>query len=398
MSKTHNKIIDCKNYSIYNMKDKTKGSDDMLNQNDILNTFKKLVSIDSPSKCERQMCDYIKSRLDELEIDYDEDLTGEKIGGNCGNLYAYIPGEKDAEPILLSAHMDTVEPSKGKKAIVHDDGLITSDKTTVLGSDDLAGVTAVIEALDEIKQNNIHHRPIEILFSVSEETLCDGVRHFDFSRLKSKCAYVFDLNGDIGTAANKAPTIISFEAVITGKSAHAGFEPQKGIHSVKAAAEAVYRIECGIFDDLSVNIGTIKGGKATNIVPDLCTVNGEIRSFDHQKAIDKSNEIKKTFELVCKKYGAALDYNAKVCVTAFETKTDCDAAKRYVQICKKLGIKAEFVKTFGGSDNNYYSNNGLDGLVVSTGMNKCHSVEEYTSIKELCNAARLAHELMTSEE
>ena len=45
----------------------------MLNKNDILSTFSALVSIDSPSKGERQMCDYIKSRLDKLGIKYEED-------------------------------------------------------------------------------------------------------------------------------------------------------------------------------------------------------------------------------------------------------------------------------------------------------------------------------------
>lgn len=122
------------------------------------------MSIDSPSKGERQMCDYIKSRFDKLGIKYEEDDTGKVIGGNCGNLYAYIDGDKDLEPILFSSHMDTVEPSTGKKAVFGENGLITSDGTTVLGSDDLAGVAAILEALEEIVNNNISHRPVEILF------------------------------------------------------------------------------------------------------------------------------------------------------------------------------------------------------------------------------------------
>ncbi len=370
----------------------------MLNKNNILNTFSHLVSVDSPSKGERQMCDYIKSRLDDLGVKYEEDNTGDIIGGNCGNLYAFVDGDKALEPILFSSHMDTVEPSKGKKAVFGENGLITSDGTTVLGSDDLAGVTAILESLEEIIKNNVSHRPIEILFSVSEETLCDGTKHLDFGKLKSKDAYVFDLDGDIGMAAYTAPTIVSFKASVHGKSAHAGFEPQKGIHAVKAVAKAVSEIECGIFDDMSVNIGRINGGGATNIVPDLCTCLGEVRCFNHQKAVDKVAEIKAVFKKYCDEIGAALDFEEKICVKAFTTSTDCNSAKRFEKVCAKLGKKAEFVSTFGGSDNNYYANAGLDGFVVSTGMNKCHSTEEYTYDYQLVNATKLAYELMTSED
>ena len=97
--------------------------------------------------------------------------------------------------------MDTVEPSKGKTAVVHSDGTITSDGTTVLGSDDLAGVVAILEALTCIVENNIPHPPIEIIFSVCEEKYCWGMNAFDFGKIKSKQAYVFDLDGEIGSAA-----------------------------------------------------------------------------------------------------------------------------------------------------------------------------------------------------
>ena len=46
--------------------------------------------------------------------------------------------------------MDTVEPAKGKKAVSHEDGTVTSDGTTVLGADDLAGVTAIYEVVRHI--------------------------------------------------------------------------------------------------------------------------------------------------------------------------------------------------------------------------------------------------------
>ena len=179
----------------------------MINSKRILQNFKELVSLDSPSLDERLVCEYIKKYLKNLGIDAVEDNAGEKIGGTTGNLYAYLDGTIDGESVLFAAHMDTVEPSKGKTAVVHSDGTITSDGTTVLGSDDLAGVVAILEALTCIVENNIPHPPIEIIFSVCEEKYCWGMNAFDFGKIKSKQAYVFDLDGEIGSAANSAPQV-----------------------------------------------------------------------------------------------------------------------------------------------------------------------------------------------
>ena len=97
-------------------------------------------------------------------------------------------------------------------------------------------------------------------------------------------------------------------------------------------------------------------------------------------------------------YPVHLDFEEKICVKAFTTSIDCNSAKRFEKACDRLGKKAQFISTFGGSDNNYYANAGIDGFVVSTGMNKCHSTEEYTYDYQLENAAKLAFELMTSED
>ena len=195
----------------------------MIDSKRILQNFKELVSLDSPSLDERLVCEYIKKYLKNLGIDAVEDNAGEKIGGTTGNLYAYLDGTIDGESVLFAAHMDTVEPSKGKTAVVHSDGTITSDGTTVLGADDLAGVTAIYEAVRHITEAGAPHSPIEILISTGEELYCKGANAFDYSQVQAKEAYVLDLSGAIGAAAYAAPTLVSFKAEIQGKAAHAGF-------------------------------------------------------------------------------------------------------------------------------------------------------------------------------
>ena len=95
----------------------------MIDSKRILQNFKELVSLDSPSLDERLVCEYIKKYLKNLGIDAVEDNAGEKIGGTTGNLYAYLDGTIDGESVLFAAHMDTVEPSKGKTAVVQTEQL-----------------------------------------------------------------------------------------------------------------------------------------------------------------------------------------------------------------------------------------------------------------------------------
>jgi tripeptide aminopeptidase len=367
----------------------------MVNVNRILDNFKSLVSLDSPSFDERLVCEYIKKYLNDLGIDVIEDNAGEKIGGTTGNIYAYIDGDVDGEPIMFSSHMDTVEPSHGKTAVFHNDGLITSDKTTVLGSDDLAGVVSILEAVTCIIENNIPHRPIELLFTVCEEKYCYGMNEVDFDSVKSKQAYVFDLDGEIGTCATSAPTILSYTAKFIGKSAHAGFASHLGIHAVKACALAVTRIPCGAIDDgVTANVGIINGGTATNIVPPLCEITGEIRSFDDKIADLKFDEVVDICQKSADEFGAKVEFTKTRNVTAFKINDDNAVVTRFKKACDNLSLPCNLTATFGGSDNNVLALKGIDGVVVSTGMNNCHSVNEYTSVDMLTSSAKLALELM----
>ncbi|MBR3149824.1 MAG: M20/M25/M40 family metallo-hydrolase [Eubacterium sp.] len=369
----------------------------MVNTKRLIENFTSMVALDSPSFDERLVCDYIKEYLADLGIKAAEDGAGAIIGGTTGNLHAVVDGDIDAEIIAFSSHMDTVEPSHGKCAVIHDDGTITSKGDTVLGSDDLAGVTAILEALTVIKENGLSHRPIELIFTVAEETHGGGVTAFDYSTIKAKQAYVFDLDGEIGTAASSAPTILTYKAKFIGKSAHAGFASHLGRHAVKAAALAVTRIPCGSVDDgINANVGVINGGKATNIVPDLCTINGEIRSFDDAMSDVKFSEVKEICTAAAEEFGCKVGFEVAKDIRAFCVPDDNPVVKRFKSCCGELGLSGECAPTFGGSDNNVFAQHGIDGIVVSTGMNNCHSVDEYTTVDMLTQAAELALKLMTN--
>ncbi len=371
----------------------------MVNTQRILENFKALVALDSPSLDERLVCEWLKNYLASLGIEATEDNAGESINGTTGNLYAYVDGDIDAEPLLFSSHMDTVEPSHGKQAIIHEDGTITSDGTTVLGSDDLAGVVAILEGLTQIKEQGLSHRPLEIIFSVCEESHCGGITYFDYDKLQAKQAYVFDMDGDVGTAASSAPTILTYKVKFHGKAAHAGFDAANGVHAIKAAAKAVTLIPCGnIEEGVTANVGIISGGKATNVVPDLCQITGEIRCFNPDKVEEKLNEVLTICRTCAEEIGATVEETHEVAVSAFSTPDDTKVVQRFKACCAAMGLSGDTYPTFGGSDNNVLAQHGVSGIVVATAMNDCHSVKEYTSVDGLTAAAEMALNLMLTKD
>ncbi len=368
-----------------------------INRKRLLNLFTELVAIDSPSRSEHMMAARLKNELIALGFKVYEDDAGALCGGTSGNVHGYLDGIGD--PLLFCAHMDTVEPSRNKRAVFHEDGTITSAGDTVLGADDCAGTAAILEALRSLLEQNEPHRPIEVLFTIAEEIYGVGASVLDTARIQSKEAYVLDLGGPVGIAAYQAPTILYFTAEITGKAAHAGFEPEKGIHAISAAAKAICSLEMGrLDDDTSCNIGVIEGGLASNIVPERCILKGEVRSYIHEKAHKQAELVERTLQGAASSIGASLRFSLQEGFRAYTTPPDHPVAVRFVNVCKKMGLSGDLISTFGGSDNNYLAQYGISGLVLATAMNKCHSLDEYTTADELCNAASLVVELMLSTE
>lgn len=239
---------------------------------------------------------------------------------------------------------------------------------------------------------------IEILFTIAEELYIKGSSVFDFSKVRAKEAYVLDISGPVGSVAYKAPSLISYQVVVTGKASHAGFDPEHGVHAIAIASEAITQISQGHVDEeTTCNIGLIEGGSGTNIVPEKCIVKGEIRSYSHEKATRCVEEVGNTFKKVAEKQGAESELTCEVHLIAYETAKDSVPVKRFERVSKELGLAGNLVETFGGSDNNSFAKNGIPGLVLSNGMYQAHSVNEYTTIKDLVTGAELIAGLITDE-
>ncbi|MGE5612808.1 MAG: M20/M25/M40 family metallo-hydrolase [Bacillota bacterium] len=359
----------------------------MVNRERIISEFIELTSIDSVTKNERVMADTLKRKLGELGYEAAEDDAGEKIGGKAGNLVCNIKGTKDVPPVMLVAHMDTVEPGTGKKP-VEEGGKIRSNGDTVLGADDVAGIACILETLRAIKENNIEHGDIQAVFTVAEECGLLGAKNLDYGKIYAKYCFVLDSEGPIGTVAVKAPSHNGISVTVKGRASHAGITPEKGINAIQIAAAAIAGMKLGRIDEeTTANIGVINGGRATNIVCESVDIKGEARSRDSKKLEDQTAHMKECFEQAAAKYGGTVDFKAELEYPSFSIDNNSGIMGILKKAADEVKIELNPQATGGGSDTNIINSKGIEAVNVSVGMENVHSVEEFIVIDNLVKAA-----------
>ena len=338
----------------------------MINKQRLLDEFIELVSVPCPSKDEKAEADLIIKKLAEIGIIAEVDEAGVKSGSTTGNVWAFIPANVDYKVpgLMFEAHMDSVAPTTGTK-VVRKDGVLYSDGTTTLGGDDKVGIAASLEAIKVILENNLPHGDIQLCFTIGEEIGSIGVRHMDPSWIKADIGYCLDEGLAPGYVNNAAPRSVKVFVKITGKAAHAGVEPEKGINAIMLAAQALTALPAygRLDDETTLSVGKIEGGLASNIVaPNADTADITVEEGSPAMSISESDP-----GVVFVKEAAA-----------------------------KLGLPFKTFKSGGCTDGNYLCGMGLPCVALSTGMDKIHTTEECLKEEDLYNLTRLIVEIINA--
>lgn len=366
----------------------------MINKERLLDRFLKYIQIDSPTKYEREFADYLKNEMEEMGLSVYMDSAGEKVGSNSGNLIGRLEGNTEGEPILFSAHMDTVSPGIGIKPIIKD-GVIYSDGTTILGGDDKAGIAAILEAVQTIIEKEVPHGDIEMVFSIYEEGGLYGAKNLDYSKLTAKKGFVLDSGGDPGQIIVQGPAQNKVNAKFIGKEAHAGVAPENGISAIQIAAEAISNMKLlRIDDETTANIGLISGGEVTNIVTKEVEIHGEARSLSDEKLQEQTDHMIKCCQDAAKKFGGEVQMDVANSYGAFKVDEDQEIVEKVKEACKNIGLEPYTTTSGGGSDTNILNANGIMAINLGIGEKMPHTLEEHLHIKDLEDSAKLALEII----
>ncbi|MQF98599.1 MAG: M20/M25/M40 family metallo-hydrolase [SAR202 cluster bacterium] len=356
----------------------------MIRKERLLETLFDLIRIDSPSGEESNIIEEVKRRLESLGVQCEIDSYGNLLGhSGCDN------------PILLSAHLDTVEPGRGIHPRV--DGLyIVSQDTTILGADCKAGVASVIEGITSLIEDGKAGIDFEIAFTKEEEIGLVGARNLDYSKITSKEAIVFDGRGAVTQITSASPTHMRFEVNVKGRAAHAGVEPEKGVSAIKIASELINRLPQGRIDDTTTfNIGVLEGGSVTNAVPETALIKGEFRSQNHDTIEMLSSRVKDMVNETQLEFpDSNIDLNFELDYETYSRTGFEPSVVRVINALKTLGLQHEMIHSGGGSDGNIFISRGIDSAVIGIGSYNAHTVREYVVIDELLNVARVCEQLL----
>ncbi|MNK08835.1 Peptidase T [compost metagenome] len=369
----------------------------MIQKDRVVNLFLELVQIDSETKQERAIADVLTKKFKDLGLGVIEDDSAAITGHGAGNLIATLKGngKVDADPILFTCHMDTVMPGKGIKPIIGEDGWIRSDGTTILGSDDKAGVAALIEMIQVLQENQVPHGDIQFVITAGEESGLMGARSLDAKHLNAKYGFALDSNGEVGSICVAAPTQARIEIEIFGKSAHAGVNPEDGISAIQVAGKAIARMNLGRIDqETTANIGKFEGGGATNVVTDYVKLYAEARSIVHEKVEKQIAEMKQALDSACQDYGAKGEMKSNIIYPAFNHTDEVPVVQLAKKAASQIGLSGRTFHSGGGSDANIFNGLGIPTVNLAVGYENIHTTSERIKADDIVKAAQLVLEIV----
>lgn len=322
-----------------------------------------------------------------------------------GYVYGHIEascGYDNAPKIGLIAHMDTSPAVSGKdvkpQIIVFDgknapmvDGkyigeeLIVSDRTTLLGADDKAGVAEIIAACERIiADDTMKHGRISICFTPDEE-IGRGADRFDFERFGADFAYTVD-GGELGEISNENFNAAAVELTVHGINTHPGSAKNKMRNAILFLNEFINLLPaaeipaCTEGREGFYHIDSVSGNETEARLSML------IRDFDKQSFEKRKQYIESTVAFLNKKYGGATFevsatdsyYNMLEIIEKYP-----EITARIESAMRKAGVKPEFEPIRGGTDGARLSFEGLPCPNLSTGGMNFHSIYEAIPVKSL---------------
>lgn len=362
----------------------------MINEKRLLDEFLQLVKTDSQTGEEREICDLLKEKLSLLGFDVVEDDSASKTGHGSGNLIATLKGTvPEASSIYFTCHMDTVAPGKGVKPQV-EEGYIRSDGTTILGSDDKAGLAALIEGVKVVREQNRPHGNIQLIITAGEESGLVGAKSLDRSLIQADFGFALDSDGPVGDIVISAPSQVKVHAEIHGKAAHAGVNPEDGVSAIQVASRAVSNMKLGRIDDeTTANIGRFEGGGATNVVTDYVEILAEARSRETEKLNRQAEHMVSAFKQAAEELNGSADVTVEVMYPSFKYSESDDVVQKAIAAVNKIRRQPRLLASGGGSDANIINGYGIPTVNLGIGYENIHTTSERMPIEELNKAAEL---------
>jgi glutamate carboxypeptidase len=350
-----------------------------------LKLLETMVGMDSPSP-DKKLVDrfsrFVGSQFESIggRVEY---VLSERFGDH---LLARFNGGPSTEPVMLLGHTDTVF-SEGEAA--RRPFRIENGRATGPGVFDMkAGIALMWSAL---KVLGPLPRPVTVLLTSDEEIGSPSSRELILKEAASaRAVLVLEPSLPGGALKTSRKGVGRFTIKATGRAAHAGIDPERGVNAIEEIAHQV--LELRRLSDVSrgttVTAGIVQGGTRVNVVPAEAAVEVDVRVSDNEEAARISEAIRGLQPYLA---GATLQIRGGINRPPMER--TADTARLFTlakHIGTELGVSIDEGSTGGASDGNFTSAMGiptLDGLGPIGGG--AHSLDEFVDVTSLPERAAL---------
>lgn len=250
----------------------------------------RLMEIPSTSGEEEAVGFFLRDHLGSLGWTVELQKVSESGGNPHGskgvvqnNVIAYL---NDTPRVWLSTHMDTVPPYIPP---TEDD-----EKIYGRGACDAKGIIAAqITAAEQLRKEGV--TDIGLLYTVEEERASTGAKAANLHPLAAKCEYLINGEPTDNDLAIGSKGSFRFKIKTSGKAAHSAY-PEQGDSAIETLLDILQDIrnthfpEDDFFGETTVNIGTIDGGLALNIIPPNAEAGFLVRLATKREPIEKALE------------------------------------------------------------------------------------------------------------
>ncbi|RIM59543.1 M20 family metallopeptidase [Staphylococcus arlettae] len=261
-----------------------------------------LITIDStnPPGNEAAVTELFKTRCEQNDVPYE--ITD--LGNNRNNFSVTLTAKDNTEDkLLLSGHTDTVKIGAQQWQFDPFAATINNGKLYGRGTTDMkSGLAELYLALESLyKEGFTPTKNIEFLATAGEEVDSIGAEHYVASTNMDniKAIIIAEPTSEKVVVGHKGALWI--EVTLTGKTAH-GAMPEQGINAIEGMNKVLNLVdelkeewleEQAPLGKSSISANLISGGIQTNVIPDSCTLNVDIRSVTpnlHEKLYSEFTE------------------------------------------------------------------------------------------------------------
>ena len=368
---------------------------------EIIELTRQLIRIPSenPPGGEGEIAEFIAEKLKDLGLT----VRVYEFKPGRPSVVGLLSGVKEKPTLMFNGHMDTVPVGdKDLWSVEPFEGVLRDGRIYGRGAADMKGaLAAMIASVKAIVESEVNLRGRLILtFVADEEVTGYGTRDLIRRGYRADFAIVGEPNELNVQTAHKG--LLWLKVVIRGKAAHASI-PHQGVNAIYRMADFCLALEKmnsplaekkhTLLGPPTINVGTIKGGIKTNIVPDYCEVTIDRRLIPGEKPIDVKREIEETLESLGGKT-SKLQTQVEVINVAEPSETPQD--ELIVQVARKavrevIGRDPGVTGFTATCDMRFLVNEaGIPTIILGPGsLRQAHVIDEYVEAEQVINAAKI---------